>query len=430
MNIDSTNLYLQNCNKIKPNTTKMYVESNNLETNKSNTKYIVKDTVEITHTPSSDDLNSSKPALYEVSGVKICRQFHPATKQRVDQQLENIIRNFNNYYSGNATLDDIKRAFKDDLDCNKRLEAEFSQITGIPMESDEEILKSTVMDFKIQSTYSAYYTNYAEGAKLANEYGSSNDSDWMYYNADYYYLSEDVDDALSLLIDEVIEENNLNITDKTKLYPAGSAFENFNTMWNFQSVSVFKEQREFKIINTKTEPPQSFKLFYKDQQCTFDDMMNGTVYAISGTDPFAGQDGDGTVTWHFTVPRGKSLLKENSIIDYISLNKGKRTDRNDKSITINLDRYLYKDGYTENSLVNRINDFVRQNFNNYNDGIMIIGDDSFKKTIDIPYLLQGSKTLDMNKYNSMKYGMLSERDTINFNEYNNFLNNFNLKLAR
>lgn len=70
MNIDSTNLYLQNCNKIKPNTTKMYVESNNLETNKSNTKYIVKDTVEITHTPSSDDLNSSKPALYEVSGFK------------------------------------------------------------------------------------------------------------------------------------------------------------------------------------------------------------------------------------------------------------------------------------------------------------------------------------------------------------------------
>jgi len=426
MIIDNSNVYLQNCNKVKSNTTKIYAESkesNDLEINNSSKKNTVKDTVEITHT-------NDKPALYYASGGEICRQFHAATKQRIDQQLETIKESMNNYYRGNATMDDIKQAFKEDFEYNKRLETEFSQITGITMQSDEEILMFTVGNFKIQSLCSAYYTNYDEGTKLANEYGSSKDHDWMYYNADYYYLSKDVDDTISLLIDEVIEENNLNVPDKTKLYPEEGTFKNFNSMWNLHSDNVFHTIQDFSIINEDIEPPEGFNLFYKNKQCSFDDMMNGTVYAICGTDPFAGQDGDGSVTWYFTVPRGKSLLKEKSIIDYILLSDGKRTGGDYNAIVIDLDKYLYKDGYTENSLVNRINDFVRQKFNNYNDGVMIIGDDSFEKTIEVPYLLQGSRTPDMKLYNFMDYGMLSESDTINFNEYNNFLKNFNLKLAR
>lgn len=426
MIIDNSNAYLQNCNKVKANTTKIYTESkesNDLEIINSSKKNTVKDTVEITHT-------NDKPVLYYACGAKISASSHPATKQRIDQQLANIRENLNNYYRGHATLEDIKKVFKEDFEYNKVLETEFSQITRIPMKTDEEILRATVMDFKIQSLYSAYYTNYDEGTKLANEYGSSKDHDWMYYNADYHYLSKEVDDTISLLIDEVIEENNLNVPDKTKLYPEEGMFKNFNAMWNLHSGNVFHTIQDFSIINEDIEPPEGFKLFYKNKQCSFDDMMNGTVYAICGTDPFAGQDGDGSVTWYFTVPRGKSLLKENSIIDYISLSDGKRTGGDYNAIIIDLDKYLYKDGYTENSLVNRINDFVRQNFNNYNDGVMIIGDDSFEKTINVPYLLQGSQTSDMKLYNFMNYGMLSESDTQNFNEYNNFLKNFNLKLAR
>ncbi len=426
MIINNSSIHMQNLNKSKSNTENKCTESKEQsysETNKDNIKNTIKDVVEITHT-------NDKPALYYSSGAKICRQYHPATKQRMDQQLAKIRESLSNYYKGNSTLDDIKQAFKEDFEYNKGLEAEFSQITGIPMQSDEEILRFTVGNFKIQSAYSAYYANYYEGVKKADEYGSSKDHDWMYYNADYFYQSKEVDEAIASLIDEVIEENNLNVTDKTKLYPEEKMFKNFNSMWNVHSGNVFHSNQSFSIIDERIEPPKGFKMFYKDKQCSFDDMKNGTIYAICGKDPFAGPDGDGSVVWYFTVPRGKSLLKENSIIDYISLSDGKRTTDDYNAVIIDLDRYLYRDGYTKNSLVNRINDFVRQNFNNYNDGVLIIGDKNFEKIADIPYLLQGSQTNDMRLYNFVNYGVLSESDTVNFSEYNNFMKNFNLKLAR
>lgn len=426
MIIDNSNIYIQNRNKIKSNDTKLSTESNessDLEDSKLSKNNTIKDAIEISNKKDS-------PVLYYPSGVKITRKSHPATEQRIDQQLTKIREALVSYYKGNSSIDDIKQAFKEDFEYNKQLEAEFSQITGIPMETNEKILRFTVANFKIQSTYSAYYTNYEEGANLANEYGGSKDRDWMYYNADYYYLSKEVDDTISLLIDEVIEENSLNITDKSKLYPDAMAFKNFNSMWNSHSHNVFHTSQDFSIINVGIEPPKGFKLFYKDKQCSLDDMMNGTTYAISGKDAFATSDGVGSVTWYFTVPRGKSLLKETSIIDYLSLSNGKRTAGDNNAIILDLNKYLYLDGYTENSLMNRINDFVHENFNNYNDGIMIIGDKNFEKKVSIPFLYQSTQTLNMSLYNFMNYGTLSEDDTISFNEYNDFLRNFNLKLNR
>lgn len=419
MNIDSSNFYTQGLNKPgTKNVKENYTETNESDSIKDGKKpsNAARDVVEITY--KAPDYNFNRYI-----------ESHPATKGRFDQHDRMIEENLKDFYRGKITIDDMKQIFREDFSFRKQLEAERSQVSGTPMMSDEEILRRSAFDFIREGTVMANYVNYEEGAKLADEYGGSKNHDWVYYNADYYYLSEDIKKEIFSYVDEIIKENNLD-SSNVVLDDIPKWISDFNINWNHSSAGSFHGSQDFRIVNTSIRPPEGFKLFYKDKRCSFDDMMNGTVYAICGRDPFAGpnDDTDADVVWYFTVPRGKSLLKENSLIKYSSIINGKRTAGDYNALIVDLDKYLYRDGYTKDSLVHRMNDFVRQNFNNYNDGIMIIGDKSFEKRIDVPHLLQG-RTFDMSGYNYINYGMLDPKDTVNYNEYNSFLQNFHVKLV-
>lgn len=127
--------------------------------------------------------------------------------------------------------------------------------------------------YNLQATYdlllnrsvgNAYGASLKQADKIAKEYNHTGDSDYVYYDADYHYALEEAKDILKELAYEVSKEYgieiNLNGTEKRRELTVGSNYT-FNETWAMHSSQTINRAN---LIDTDIEPPQGFKMFYKE----------------------------------------------------------------------------------------------------------------------------------------------------------------------
>jgi len=117
--------------------------------------------------------------------------------------------------------------------------------------------------------HAAWDANALEGNEIANRYGCQTDKDWIYYNAEYYYMSKDLEDKLLSAYAYYTEECGIEV-DRV-----GSDFStayDFNGAWRQYSNNM-TNMWHGAMLDTKAKPPVGFILFYKRSQFSDNDSV-------------------------------------------------------------------------------------------------------------------------------------------------------------
>jgi hypothetical protein len=369
--------------------------------------------------PNTDSIQITQISPEEATGLSTqFKLWHNAVHGNINGSInDDITKMLDSYYAGNATLDDMEKAIIETYDRLKQLNNEIGEKTGVYL-NDEYIIYNLVCDFYRNDAWSAVNANFREGGEIADQYGSENDRDWIYYNAKYYYMSEDMDNVIGNFCKNAlkdVERTNpsldFNIKDKH--------YFSFNDIWNH-----YADARHMGgLIDRKSEPPAGFTLFYKRSQFSETDRKNSTLYAINAVNPNAKGDEDGSMTYYIEVPQGQALLRVGSFLDHLPLT-GKRTGGDFDAPVVDITSYLLSKYTQGKDFIPRFNDFVRENFGTFNDGVLIIGNGEFEKTVNIPYMLYGAYDYTLIKPQS--YGLLEKSDSENYMEFNKFMQNFKI----
>ena len=169
---------------------------------------------------------------------------------------------FAEYYAGNKSAEDVKNEF----DSLVKKVWELDQNMGVVEDDCEhygKVVSSVFKRFKMMSVQEAFSANLFEGKKLADQYGTPGKRNFMYYNSDYYFQSESMNDILTRHASEMLEEFGAEGKLDTKMI--NPTHENFNT---FMKHWMRYECCMGDIIDTTMEPPQGFKFLYKENRYT------------------------------------------------------------------------------------------------------------------------------------------------------------------
>ena len=153
------------------------------------------------------------------------------------------------YYNGELSKDDIKGFFM--------------EYCSVMYARNEESVLNVYEDF-LDANYSAAVKKcFAQGKDIAAKEGVSTDN-MVYYDADYYYQSEEIHDLLKEAAAEYGAKYGMEI-DATKRddcfkrdYLTGTP--NFNDKWNFMATNMMGSGR---LMDQNAVPPKDFSFFYK-----------------------------------------------------------------------------------------------------------------------------------------------------------------------
>lgn len=171
------------------------------------------------------------------------------------------------YYNGGISKDDIKDFFM--------------EYCSVMYARDEASVLNVYEDFLNENYSAAVHACFAKGKDIAAKEGVSTDH-MVYYNADYYYQSEEIHDLLKEAAAEYGAKYGLEI-DVAKRdggfqrdYLTGTP--NFNDKWNFMATNVMNSGR---LMDQNAVPPKDFSFFYKQGT---DVGTKNSLLIISGKD--------------------------------------------------------------------------------------------------------------------------------------------------
>lgn len=153
------------------------------------------------------------------------------------------------YFDGEISKDDIKDFFM--------------EYCSVKYARDEESVLNVYEDFLNENYSAAVRKCFAQGKDIAAKEGVSTDS-MVYYDADYYYQSEEIHELLKEAAEKYGAKYGIEI-DATKRddgfkrdYLTGTP--NFNDKWNFMATNMMSSGR---IMDQNAVPPKGFSFFYK-----------------------------------------------------------------------------------------------------------------------------------------------------------------------
>lgn len=153
------------------------------------------------------------------------------------------------YYNGEISKEDIKDFFM--------------EYCSVMYARDEESVLNVYEDFVNENYSAAVKMCFAQGKDIAAKEGMSTDN-MAYYDASYYYQSEEIHDLLKEVAKEygakyVIEIDATKRDDAFKRdYLTGTP--NFNDKWNFMATNMMSSGR---LMDQNAVPPKDFSFFYK-----------------------------------------------------------------------------------------------------------------------------------------------------------------------
>lgn len=223
---------------------------------------------------------------------------HEVRKQIVDQMYD--------YYLGkipkNELLDKVKDICKD----MRVYQAQSRHTSGCDKKDNLQILKELYELFQKQNVNNAAAVCFEKGENLALQNGGTRRDNWVYYDSDYYYESEEMREELRRVFSEMAQEWETDVPDFTYIeenthYSLDGKMD-FNSVWNWMAMNRY----DCTISNYKEAPPKNFSFFYQEtKHSKYDNLsplerQKGIVQIIYGDR-----------TWKLDVPFNNSLVLGN-----------------------------------------------------------------------------------------------------------------------
>lgn len=179
----------------------------------------------------------------------------------VREQVQEIM---NDYYSGKINKEEVMSKIKDVCKDMRVYQAQSRHTTGNNKEDNVQILSEIYEVFQKANVKHAAAACFKKGEELAQKNGGTERNNWVYYDSEYYYKSEEIKECLRKAVGELAEEwgadvpNYKEIEENTEYTLDGEM--DFNSCWNWMAM-----QRGNCSLNGFEEvPPKDFSFFYQE----------------------------------------------------------------------------------------------------------------------------------------------------------------------
>lgn len=310
-------------------------------------------------------------------------------------------------YNGNYTSDDVKKLFTEFYNERVEINVKYGVTDGKTPQDNAEIFKQSYIQFYNQVLSQAIMKCNENGAAHITNTNLS----YTYYDADLYYMSEDLIGLLDSAYEDISKTENFRDIKPPEIIQEN---KNFNEYWR-----KYIGHQTVVLKDTSMKPPQGFTLFFQDNKYSYNDYKFGEMIALSATDPNAITDQAGSVTWYIKIPKGAQLLKMDKMLELGAFtSRGIGVNPMMRVIDINS---LISDDETVD-LFDRVKRFYDEYINNFNEGVLRIGIGDWVKEADVPFDVHAKgKPIDKFKANDL---ITVDGSIPNCEDINQFVNNF------
>ncbi len=274
-----------------------------------------------------------------------------------------------NYIQGELRLEEYKNAFKEEFYHSLNFNVERGFTTTQNKEDVFKILEATYNGFKSSAISASLIECNNEGLDLHGDEARKG----VYYNADYYYVCEDMKSALEECYLEISKELSLDQAE----VPKTTQHDNFNDLWSL----TFGGKCKFDAKSAGA-PPEDFQMYYKPQKYPASDFQNGVTYRlIAGCNTTV--DGNSGVMY-ITLPKYLPLLNQNSKIN-TALLQSLLSKNNTQTDTTSYDISSLISGYAGNSIEEQFASFAIENCVNEQVGFIKASCEDWTMEADIPF---------------------------------------------
>lgn len=170
------------------------------------------------------------------------------------------------YYSGNMSKEDVMSKIKDVCKDMRVYQAQIRHTTGTNKEDNLQILSEIYELFQKANVTHAAGACFDKGEDIAKQNGGTYRHNWVYYDSDYYYESEEIREGLRAAVSELVEEWETDVPDFTELekntsYTLDGKMD-FNSCWNWIAMQV----GDSSINGYDEAPPRDFSFFYQENK--------------------------------------------------------------------------------------------------------------------------------------------------------------------
>lgn len=168
---------------------------------------------------------------------------------------------------GELSDSQFKSQFQDICKNRRVYLAQCRYTTGKNEKDNKRIIEGVYEYFQKRNVKVMVSLCFQKGEEIADCYGGSNKENWVYYDADYYYQSEDLRKLLQEAATEMAEEwetDAINFEDieKNSIYTADGKLD-FNSVWNYSAYMCrgIASLDDFTIL-----PEPGFSFFYQENK--------------------------------------------------------------------------------------------------------------------------------------------------------------------
>lgn len=181
-------------------------------------------------------------------------------------QTKEINQMLKDYYVGKSvTKEELKEYFKDCCKDMRVVMAQERRTTGLDPVHNEQIILDTYEQFRMSNSTMANYGCHKEGERIAVENGwhEGEPVDWVYYNADFYYQSEELRQIFKEAAQEMAREWKCGEIDTSTrdIDHSISYSSSFHQVWNNGACNG---TRISEMIDLSEKPPAGFCMFYRE----------------------------------------------------------------------------------------------------------------------------------------------------------------------
>lgn len=326
---------------------------------------------------------------YLNKGLKYNVIYHEPTNPIEKEIVDNFKSVIKDYNAGGKTVEELQQCFKDTYTAILKHNVALGRTSGDNMKDNLKILNETYKYFVERQINTAQNSMFDKGKQIAMNYGANKDTwggDWAYYDADYYYAHLDAMNGLKDIVGKIADEKGL---DKGKI---DSSF----IRKNYDNLFAISYGNTVTKIDSSVPPPRGFTLFFKETKYSADDFKYGQKLTLGASDPNAKTDQTGAATYNFTVPRGAKMFKNiqnKTLLDYIysQIAQGRRIGHGDNHNGIIIDVNPLLGEYKQADLWDRVKAFFYDTFENYEAGVLIIGNNGKQTVYDVPFYEQNNR---------------------------------------
>lgn len=254
--------------------------------------------------PEFDAYESAMKAKIPTGEITLPKNFMGPDAQcssgSVFQLTDDIDNAFELYYRGYGSTDEIEKTLSRVV---ADIRSTYTDMGFDPNEFTGKLIEDVYDVARLFNIGAAGEASWYEGRPIAAAHNGHdrNTTNWVYYNADYYYASEEMKGTLQDIVRKIGAKYGVTDLNLSTDYPDGDVRKGIYTSYNTQiSNRLRNDCRRGNLIDETMAPPKGLKFFYMDKEGS-----DPCVHMLPGpkNDPYAAFDSFLSVSygdWSFT----------------------------------------------------------------------------------------------------------------------------------